>query len=161
VLGQGVWDKLSGLEVMLGIVSGELPLPPINRLMGIRPTEADEGSATFTIPATRWVTNPAGFVEIGVTACLADFALGSAIQTTVPAGTAFALTELRVQFVRPLPADGRRVSAKATVVHRGRGLAISRTEATKEDGKLVAIGNASVLILPGRRADLSDASLGP
>jgi acyl-coenzyme A thioesterase PaaI-like protein len=53
------------------------------------------------------------------------------------------------------------VSAKATVVHRGRSLAISRTEVTNEDGKLVAIGNASALILPGRRADLSDASLGP
>jgi uncharacterized protein (TIGR00369 family) len=160
VLGQEVWDKLSGLEVMLGLISGELPAPPINRLMGIGPTEADEGSATVTIPATRWVTNPSGFVEGGVTACLADFALCSAIQTTVPVGAAYAPTELRVQFVRPVPADGRQVSAKATVVYRGRSLAISRTEVTK-DGKLVAIGNASALIMRGRRADLSDASLGP
>lgn len=161
ILGQDVFDKRSGLEVMEGIISGELPSPPIKHLMGIHPTEAFEGSATFAIPATPWLTSPSGFVEGGVTACLADFALCSAIQTTVPIGAAYAPTELRVQFIRPVVADGRLVTAKATVVHRGRGLAVSRAEVTNEDGKIVAIGNASALILPGRRADLSDAALGP
>jgi uncharacterized protein (TIGR00369 family) len=160
-LDQEVFDKRSGLEVMAGLVSGELPLPPITHLMGIRPTAAEDGSATFTIPATRWLTSPLGFVEGGVTACVADFALCSAIQTTVPVGTAYAPTELRVQFIRPVPADGRLVTARATVVHRGRGLAVARSDVTNEDGKLVAIANASALILPGRRADLADAALGP
>jgi uncharacterized protein (TIGR00369 family) len=159
-LGQEVFDKLSGLQVMQGIVRGELPAPPIKHLMGIRPIEAEEGSAAFAIPATGWLTSPLGFVEGGVTACLADFALCSAIQTTVPVGTAYAPTDLRVQFIRPVPADGRLVTARATVVHRGRGFATSRAEVTNEDGKLVAIGNASALILPGRRADLADAALG-
>lgn len=161
VLGQEVFDKFSGLEVMERIISGDLPAPPIKHLMGIRPTEAAEGSATFVVPATRWLTSPLGFVEGGVTACLADFALCSAIQTTVPVGAAYAPTELRVQFIRPMIADGRLVTARAAVVHRGRGLAISRVDVTNQDGKLVAIGSASALILPGRRADLSDAALGP
>lgn len=159
-LGQEVFDKLTGLEVMQGIICGELPLPPISHLMGIRPTEAEEGSAAFTIPATGWLTSPRGFVEGGVTACLADFALCSAIQTTVPVVTAIAPTDLRVQFIRPVPADGQLVTARATVVHRGRGFAASRAEVTNKEGKLVAIGNASALILPGRRADLADAALG-
>jgi uncharacterized protein (TIGR00369 family) len=159
VLDQEIFDKLSGLEVMQGIIAGELPLPPIKHLMGIRPVEATEGTCAFTIPATGWLTSPSGFVEGGVTACLADFALCSAIQTTLPAGTAFAPTDLRVQFIRPVPADGRQVTARADVVHRGRGLAVSRAEVTNEDGKLVALGNASALILPDRRADLSDAPL--
>lgn len=161
VLGQDVFDKLSGLEVMEGIISGDLPAPPIKHLMGIHPTEATEGLAAFAIPATQWLTSPSGFVEGGVTACLADFALCSAIQTTVPVGAAYAPTELRVQFIRPVIADGRLVTARATVVHRGRGLVISRAEVTNEDGKLVAIGTASALVLAGRRADLSDAALGP
>jgi len=161
VLGQEVFDALSGLEVMEGLISGDLPAPPIKHLMGIRPTEASEGAAKFVIPATRWLTSPSGFVEGGVTACLADFALCSAIQTTVPVGAAYAPTDLRVQFIRPVTADGRLVTARATVVHRGRGMAVSRAEVTNDDGKLVAIGSASALILPGRRADLSDAALGP
>lgn len=129
--------------------------------MGIHPTEATEGFAAFAIPATQWLTSPSGFVEGGVTACLADFALCSAIQTTVPIGAPYAPTELRVQFIRPVLADGRLVTARATVVHRGRDLVISSAEVTNEDDKLVAIGTASALVLPGRRADLSDATVGP
>jgi uncharacterized protein (TIGR00369 family) len=159
VLGQDVFSRLSGLEVMQGIISGELPTPPIGHLMGIRPIEAGDGTCGFAVPATGWLTSPSGLVEGGVTACLADFALCSAIQTTVPPATAFAPTDLRVQFIRPVPADGRLVTARATVVHRGRGLAVARAEVTNEDGKLVALGGASALILPGRRADLTDAPL--
>lgn len=161
MLTQETFDELSGLEVMRGLMSGELPTPPITHLTGLRPVEVTEGMATFTIPATRWLTSPLGFVEGGVTACLADFALCSAIQTTVPAGTAYAPTDLRVQFIRPVLADGNAVSARATVVHRGRSLAVSRAEVENADGKLVALANASALILPGRRADLSDAPLMP
>ncbi|MHB8439876.1 MAG: PaaI family thioesterase, partial [Acidimicrobiales bacterium] len=158
-LGQEVFDKLSGLEVMQGIMSGELPAPPIKHLFGIMPTEAAEGTCTFSMPASGWLTSPLGFVEGGVTACLADFALCSAIQTTVPVGSSYAPTDLRVQFLRPVVPDGRSVSARATVVHRGRGFAVSRAEVVNEDGKLVALGQASALILPNRRADLSDAAL--
>ena len=161
VLSQEVFDELNGLEVMQGIISGELPAPPIKHLFGIMPTEAEEGSCTFSVPATGWLTSPLGFVEGGVTACLADFALCSAIQTTVPAGTSYAPTDLRVQFLRPVTPDGRSVVARARVVHRGRGFAVSRADVTNEDGKLVALGQASALILPNRRADLSDAPLLP
>jgi uncharacterized protein (TIGR00369 family) len=159
VLGQETFDKLSGLEVMRGLIAGDLPPPPITNLMGLRAVDASEGNATFSIPASGWLMSPLGFVEGGVTACLADFALSSAIQTTVPAGTAYAPTDLRVQFIRPVQADGREVCAQAVVVHRGRSLAVSRAEVSSADGKLVALANASALILPGRRADLSDAPL--
>ena len=109
------------------------------------------------MPATGWLTSPTGLVLGGVTACLADFALGAAMHTTVPPGTAVAPTGLRVQFIRPAPGDGRQVTARATVVHRGRGLAAARAEVTDSEARLLALADASALILPGRRADLSDA----
>jgi len=43
------------------------------------------------------------------------------------------------------------------VVHRARGLACARAEVTSSETKLLALANASALVLPGRRADLSDA----
>jgi uncharacterized protein (TIGR00369 family) len=159
LLAQETFDELSGLQVMEALISGELGAPPISHLTGLRPVQASEGTASFVMPATRWLTSPLGLVEGGITACLADFALCAAIQTTVPAGTAFAPTDLRVQFIRPIAADGRNVSAGATLVHRGRSLAVSRAEVANWEGKLVALANASALILPGRRADLSDAAL--
>ena len=42
-------------------------------------------------------------------------------------------------------------------VIEGRGLACARAEVTSGEAKLLALANASALVLPGRRADLSDA----
>ena len=157
MLDQEIFATRTGLELMRGLVSGELPLSPAALLLGARPIEAGEGTCTFSMPATGWLTSPTGLVLGGVTACLADFALGAAMHTTVPAGMAVAPTGLRVQFIRPAPGDGRQVTARATVVHRGRGLACARAEVTDSEARLLALADASALILPGRRADLSDA----
>jgi uncharacterized protein (TIGR00369 family) len=157
VLPQEVWSTRDGLDVMRAHLAGEVPAPPISHLLGTYPVDVEEGSCTFAMTATGWLTSPLGTVEGGVTACLADFALAGAVQSTVPAGTAFAPTDLRVQFLRPVQPDGRMVTAKATVVHRGRGVAVARAEVTNEDGKLVALATGSAMILPGRRADLVDA----
>jgi len=158
VLDQETWASRSGLEVMQALIAGELPLSPISHLVGMRPIEASEGSCAFSMPTSPWLTSPSGFVLGGVTACLADVVLGAAIQTTVPAGTALAPTDLRVQFIRPVPPDGGSIIARADVVHRGRGMAASRAEVTNEQGKLLALASASAVILPGRRADLGDAA---
>ena len=156
VLDQEIWQTRSGLDVLQSQVSGELPAPPLSDLTGIMPTAAGEGTAEFTMPATGWLASPTGFVEGGVTALLADCTLGAAIQTTAPAGTAIAPTDLRVQFLRPVSTDGALVTARASVVHRGRSMAVARAEVTNAQGKLVALAGASALILPGRRADLAD-----
>ena len=82
--------------------------------------------------------------------------LGGAIQTTVPAGTAIAPTDLRVQFLRPVPTDGQLLTARASVLHRGRSFSAARAEVTNSQDKLVALAGASAVILPGRRPDLRD-----
>jgi uncharacterized protein (TIGR00369 family) len=154
ILEEDVWQTRSGLEVMQQIISGELPLPPSSHLFGQTPTAASEGTCEFAIPAHAWLASPTGFVEGGVTAFLADCALAGAVMTTAPAGTAVAPTDLRVQFLRPVPTDGTVVTARATVVHRGRSFAAARAEVTNEAGKLVALASASAMTLPSRRANL-------
>jgi uncharacterized protein (TIGR00369 family) len=127
-----------------------------NHLLGARPTVATEGMCEFSMPASGWLASPTGFVEGGVTAFLADIALGGAVQTTVPAGTAIAPTDLRVQFLRPVVTDGAPLTARASVLHRGRSFAAARAEVTNAQDKLVALAGASALILPNRQADLRD-----
>ena len=156
VLGEEEFQTRSGLEVMEGLASGELPPPPATHLLGARPTVATEGMCEFSMPATGWLASPSGVVEGGVTAFLTDNTLGAAMQTTVPAGTAIAPTDLRVQFLRPVATDGALLTARASVLHRGRSFAAARAEVTNAQGKLVALGGASALILPNRRADLRD-----
>ena len=72
------------------------------------------------------------------------------MQTTVPARTAFSPLDLKVHFVRPVPADGRDLVARGTVVHRGRTLAVASAELVNEEDKVVALATGSTLILPDR-----------
>ena len=155
VLTQEVWDRLGGLEVLEAQISGELARPPSSHLFGLRPIEVGEGRATFTLPATEWLCSPLRTVEGGVVAMLADAAVASAIQTTVPAGAALAMIDLKVNFLRPAMPDGRDLLAGGTVAHRGRTMAVAHAEVHNADGKLVALASGSAMILPGRPASLA------
>jgi uncharacterized protein (TIGR00369 family) len=145
ILPEEVWETMTGLEVLQAVIAGELPPPPIGELLGLRAVAASDGAATFAIPAHAWLAQPLGFVQGGVTACLADSAMASAVQTTVADGRAYAPVDLRVNFLRPVPPDGRELTATATIVHRGRSMAYTRADVVNEDGKIVAIANSTSL----------------
>jgi uncharacterized protein (TIGR00369 family) len=155
VLPQEVWDRMSGLEVLEAQVAGELPRPPVSHLFGLAPIEVDEGRATFVLPATEWLCSPLHTVEGGVIAMLADAALASAIQTTVPAGAALAMVDLKVNFLRPARPDGRDLVARGTVIHRGRTVSVANAEVRNADDKPVALATGSAMILEGRPASLA------
>jgi uncharacterized protein (TIGR00369 family) len=150
VLPQEVWDRMTGLEILRGLMSQELPRPPFSYFTGGRWIEADEGRAAFAMPMTEWMNSPALRIYGGTIAMLADIALVGAVQTTVPARTAFSPLDLKVHFVRPVSADGRDVVARGTVVHRGRTLAVATAELLNADDKVVALASGSSLILPDR-----------
>jgi uncharacterized protein (TIGR00369 family) len=150
VLGQDVFDSMSGLDIMRAHLAGELPAPPISHLMGLVPTAASEGTSTFVIPATEWLCSPLGTVEGGVIALLADTAMVGAVETTVPPRTSFAPLDLKVNFLRPVQPDGREVRAEGSLVHRGKSLAVARAELFDADDRRVAVGTATTMILPDR-----------
>ncbi len=143
---QEVWDRLSGLEVMRELIAGELSPPPITHLTGLRAVEVEEGTSTFTLPATLWLCSPSGFVEGGAIAMLADSAMAGAVQTTCPPRTVYTPLDLKVNFVRPVLPDGRDLVGRARVTHRGRSMAVITAELTNADGKLVAVSTGTALI---------------
>jgi len=148
VYGQEYWDATPGLAIMRDIVAGTIP--PCFRFLGIRGVETGEGVMALAMPASAWLSDGFGVLYSGAVAYLADAAMTLAAGTTVPAATAFNTIDLKLYLLRPvLPADGELI-ARATVAHRGRGIAISICEITGPDGALVAQATGSVLILPGR-----------
>jgi uncharacterized protein (TIGR00369 family) len=156
VLDDDVWARMSGLEVFQAQLAGELPLPPIHFLTGLEPTDVAVGEASFTMPATEWLCAPLrGRVQGGAVALLAEAALSGAIQTTVPAGTALAPVDLKVNYLRPLAADGRRAMARGRVLHSGRRIAVANAEVLDADGKPMAVATGSAMVLPGRPASLA------
>jgi uncharacterized protein (TIGR00369 family) len=156
VLAQAVWDSMSGLDVLRAHIAGALPPPPLHHLLGLTPVSAEEGRAECVMPLTGWLNTPWGWPQGGFIAVLADTALGMAVQTTVPAGTAFAQIDLKVNYLRAVAADGSLLHARATVAHRGRSLAVATVQLIDDAGRLVALATGSAQILAGRAASLSD-----
>ena len=64
-------------------------------LTGVRPVSAAAGSSEWVMPASEWLCSPVpGRLYGGATALIAGLAFEGSIQTTVPAGTAFATVDL-------------------------------------------------------------------
>ncbi len=127
-------------------MTGDAGAGPLGRLTGLRPVSAGRGEATFALPATRWLcAPPPGRVQGGAVALLADAALRTAVQTAAPAGTAFVPIELKLNYLRPLPSDGREARAQAQLVHGGRRIAVARAEVTDADGQVIAVASGSAI----------------
>jgi uncharacterized protein (TIGR00369 family) len=88
-------------------------------------------------------------------ALLAETALSDAIQSALPAGTAIAPFDLKVNYLRPLKADGREATAAGTVVHAGRRVAVADARVLDADHKAIAVATGSAMLLPGRAASLA------
>ena len=142
----------SGLEFLEAVRRGDLPEPPIGRLLGIEPVEFAPGRAVWAAEPDEQHMSLIGMVHGGYTALLLDSALGCAVHTQLPAGTGYATLELSVNYIRPItPATGR-VLCVADAIHVGRTTATAEARLTREsDGKLLAHAKTTIAILPPDR----------
>jgi uncharacterized protein (TIGR00369 family) len=160
VLGQDVWARYSGAEILGRQLAETLPAPPIHALTGIVPTTFDDGTAEVRMPASEWLTSPLRLLQGGAIAMLADTAMLIALQTKLPSGTAAAELDLKINYLRPVAPDGRDLTAHGEVLHSGRKIAISRSTVLNADGKPVAIATGSAMYLQDCPASLGEIELG-
>ncbi|HYI38800.1 MAG TPA: PaaI family thioesterase [Allosphingosinicella sp.] len=143
-------EKLTGLEMLQAIVAGTLPAPPIGATMGFRLIEVAPGRAVFEGAAGPHLLNPLGGVHGGVALTLIDSAAGCAVHTELPAGVGYTTVETKVNFTRPVPPDGTPVRCEGRVVTRGRQIATAEARLLSADGKVLAHGTSTLIILPPR-----------
>jgi len=136
--------ELTGLELFTKIDTTS----PFAQLLGIELVDVVEGSITFDLVASPWLTSPARTIYGGVLAMLADTALTGAVTTTLPARHSCATLDFKVNFLRPGFPDGSRLRARAGVVHRGRSIAVSQCQIANAEGKPMAIATGSIMVLP-------------
>jgi uncharacterized protein (TIGR00369 family) len=160
VLPQSEFEGRTGLDLLLALVDGELPRPPIHYLTGMRLVEADEGHAVTALPCSKWLSTSAGTIQGGFTAMLAESAMTSAAFSTAPADTAVAPLDFKVNYLRPVFPDGNDLTARARILHRGRTLIVTAVEITNVEGKQVALATGSAMYLSGRPANLIGVELG-
>lgn len=144
-LDEDTLDRLGGLEILQAERAGELPRPPIDRLTGIRLTDAREGRAAFSLPAHGWLLQEIGTVFGGVIALLAKSATAGAVQAVASAGTRFTALDLKVNFLHAAEADGTELLAEGTVAHRGSRLVIANSSVT-QGGRTVAIATGTTAL---------------
>ena len=136
----------SGLAFLQKIVSGELPQPPLARLLNFDLVEVSEGHAMFTVVPAEYHYNPIGVVHGGLAATLLDSAMGCAIHSTLPAGAGYTTLEIKVNVIRAMTGETGRVRCEAKVVHVGARTATAEGRVVDEAGKLYAHGTTTCLI---------------
>lgn len=138
---------MTGLELMHAIVSGDAPAPPIAELVGFDLVEVGEGHARFSLDPAERHYNPLGTVHGGIAATLLDSAMGCAVHTTLGEGESYTTLELKVNFVRAITEATGRVVAAGSVIHRGGRVATAQARLSDEDGRLLAHGTSTCLIM--------------
>ena len=141
--------KLSGLEYMRQVLTGEVPPSGMGQLMNFKLVEVSEGRAVFTIQPDERHYNGLGIAHGGLAATLLDSATGCAINTMMPAGKIFTTLEMKINFVRPMTRDTGEVRCEANVIHVGGRTATAEGRIVDRDGKLYAHGTATCMLFRG------------
>jgi len=139
---------LTGLELLIAIEAGKLPLPPALRTLDIRPEAAAVGEVVFTLQPHEFHYNPQGIVHGGVLVALLDTSMGCAVQSHLPAYTGYVTLDLSTQFLRIVNerTGTLRCVGSALPVLAGTNDAVARVE--DADGRVMATARSTCLIRP-------------
>jgi uncharacterized protein (TIGR00369 family) len=141
---------LTGLEMLRAMLAGELPAAPIGGTMGFRLVEVEQGRAVFEGTPSPGLLNPLGAVHGGWALTLIDSACGCAVHTELDAGVGYTTVETKVNFTRPIAPDGGPVRCAGRVLSRGRQIATAEAQLRSAEGKLLAHGTSTLIILAAR-----------
>lgn len=133
---------LAGLRRGLG--QAGTPIPAY-RTLGVEVRRAAAGTAVVRVPVSPHLAAPGGGLLPGAFGVLADACCGCAVASALPAGGAALTAQLRVEFIRPLPAgqvwiEGR---AEADAVDDDGGLA--RGEIVDEADQLLGVASLRII----------------
>lgn len=138
---------LDGIEK---VVRGELPAPPVARLIGFRIISARPGEATVELLASERHANPMGTLHGGVLCDIADAAMGIAYAATLEEGESFTTLELKINFLKPV--WQAKLRAVGRVVKKGRTVGMTECDVIDENEQLVARATSTCLTLRGEQA---------
>ncbi len=138
--------SMSGLAFLQAMVAGQLPSPPIGRMMGFSAAEFSHGQSVFEVTPTTEHYNPIGSVHGGLAGALLDSTMSCAVQTTLPQGQGYTTLEYRVHLVRAMTDQTGPVRAEGKVVHVGRRMATAEGRIVDAKGTLYAHGTTTCMI---------------
>jgi uncharacterized protein (TIGR00369 family) len=138
------------LERIEKLLRGEVPPPPVARLIGFRLTAIKAGEAVVEFEATEAHANPMGTLHGGVLCDIADAAMGLAYASALGEDESFTTLELKINFLKPVWKG--KLLAVGRVVKQGRTVGLVECDVTDEGGALVARSMSTCLTLKGEQA---------
>jgi len=141
-------SQMTGLEFLrfaFALPSDQRP-PVIGDLFGMDIVSLEEGRASFSIESRPAAANPLGSLHGGACATLLDSVMGCAVHTTLGPGVGYGTLELKVNYIRTVPVDGRTLIGTGSIIHVGRSTATAEGKVVDPDGRLVAHGTTTCLI---------------
>ena len=115
------------------------------KTLGMKLVRFGEGEATLKMTVDRKFHNPMGTLHGGIMTDLADACMGIATISTLSEDETFTTLELKMNFIRPVYED--EITAEAKVIHRGRKVVLAESVVKNREGKEVARGTATQMVL--------------
>ena len=138
------------LEAGQAIVRGDVPQPPVGRLIGFNLVFIKPGNAVIELQATEAHHNPMGTLHGGVLCDIADAAMGMAYASNLNDGESFTTLELKINFLKPV--WNARLRAEGRVIKQGRTVGLVECDVTDESGSLVAHATSTCMTLRDQQA---------
>lgn len=139
-------DKLTGLEVIQGIVRGDIPHPAMAETIPMKFTSAEAGAVVFEVIADDRHTNPMGGVHGGFAATVLDSVTGCAVHTMLEAGRGFGTIDLAVKMLKPVPKNTV-LRAEGKILSLSKSLGVSEGKLFDEDGRLLAYASCTCMLM--------------
>ncbi|MGH2785587.1 MAG: PaaI family thioesterase, partial [Actinomycetota bacterium] len=121
---------------------------PVNRLTGLRITDAGMGMLTCAMPVSPWWQSGAGVLPAGILAFVADSPATGCILTTAPPWTGVSTSQLSIDFLRPATIRSQTVIGRARLVHATKSLGVGEVFVEDGRGRLLAHGTARGVLFP-------------
>ena len=144
---QGVEKKLPWIDILRGMVAGEMPLPPSFELQGFKPISVEPGEMVFALDPAEQHYNLIACVHGGILSALCDTAAGLAVHSRLPFGKTCTPLELHINFSRAVSMESGRATCVGKVIHLGGRTATAEARITDARGRLCAHMGTTLMVL--------------
>ena len=131
----------------LGKLQAALSRIPFNASLGIRAVRLHPDGITIECPLRDDLRNAAGVLHGGVTATLADVAVGMALTRHFGGHRPATTVELKVNFLRPVA--GGKVTARSRLLRVGSTLCVGEVDLFDEEKRRVGAALVTYMLLDG------------
>jgi len=135
-------ERENGLEIMRQFKDGRIQMP-VASLYGVALHDVEESRASLSMPASPWFCSFGRQVSAQAIAALANMTLFSGVVSLHQPGSTTLLLGSSTNFLRQVPADGRRLHSEV-VTTEGPTRYLAEATVRNADGELVARSLASI-----------------